>query len=498
MELRVDMGHRKPARAWVLRALRSPTQLMIAASIWLAALAWVRPLALPDEGRYTDIARWMAGSGDWLIPRMNGLPFIQKPPLYFWLEAAAIGRVGASPFVARLVPLASGVLICVSVFWLVRRFVDEHAARWSLAALVFNPLLFGGAQYANFDLLIAGLVTATLALAVSATQFKSSARTLWLGAYGTAGLAVLAKGLIGIVLPGMVFVGWAVASRRLDWLVRALSLPGLLVFGIIALPWFYLVESHYAGFINYFFVHHHFDRYLQPGFNNAHGVWFFPAVLLGGMLPWTVAPLLNWRSFRQASASSLRSLGVVWFVVILIFFSLPRSKLVGYIFPSLPAFAIIVGPWFATYRYRYVTAAIGAAVCACAVFVAAYVTPTGPIGLANKFKEQIAPTHDVVFVGQYLFDVAVILDRKTPIYIVDDWSQRAADLPDSIRRQFTEGREFDPRSGHSLIDEQELKVMLSQGRRLWIWTRRPDLINQKSVLIPVASQDGYTVLRTRD
>src|SRR5262245_37252433 len=168
MALRVDMGLLKPARFWLLRALelRSSTQLMVAASIWLASLAWVRPLTLPDEGRYTDIARWMAGSGDWLIPRMNGLPFIQKPPLYFWLEAAAVGSVGASSFAARLVSLASGVLICASVFWLVRQFVDEHAARWSLAALAFNPLLFGGAQYANFDLLIAGLVTAALAFAV--------------------------------------------------------------------------------------------------------------------------------------------------------------------------------------------------------------------------------------------------------------------------------------------------------------------------------------------
>src|SRR5262245_65853611 len=163
MAFGADMGHVRPARTWLLRALefRSTTQLLIAASIWLAALAWVRHLALPDEGRYTDIARWMAGSGDWLIPRMNGLPFIQKPPLYFWLEAAAIGTVCASPFAARLVSLASGVLICVSVFWLVGRFVDEHAARWSLAALVFNPLLFGVAQYANLDLLIAGLVSST-------------------------------------------------------------------------------------------------------------------------------------------------------------------------------------------------------------------------------------------------------------------------------------------------------------------------------------------------
>src|SRR5262249_56289855 len=127
MAFRAEMGPLSPARARLWRALefRSTTQLMIAASIWLAALAWVRHLALPDEGRYTDIARWMAGSGDWLIPRMNGLPFIQKPPLYFWLEAAAIGTVGASPFTARFVSLASTVLICISSFWLLRHFAHH-------------------------------------------------------------------------------------------------------------------------------------------------------------------------------------------------------------------------------------------------------------------------------------------------------------------------------------------------------------------------------------
>jgi hypothetical protein len=134
-----------------------------------------------------------------------------------------------------------------------------------------------------------------------------------------AGLAVLRKGLIGIVLPGMVFLGRAVVSHRLDWLVKALSLPGLFIFAIIALPWLFLVEHHYSGIINYFFVHHHFDLYLQTRFNNAHGAWFFPAVLLVGMLPWTVAPLIHWRSFLQASASPLRSLGFVWFAVVLIF-----------------------------------------------------------------------------------------------------------------------------------------------------------------------------------
>jgi len=122
-----------------------------------------------------------------------------------------------------------------------------------------------------------------------------------------------------------------------------------------------------------------------------HGMWFFPAVLLVGMLPWTVAPLFHWRSVMQTSASSLRSLGFVWFGVVPIFFSLPPSKLVGYIFPSLPAFTIIVGPWFATYRYRYATTTIGGAICVGALLAATYIIPTGPIGQLKNSRSKLRP-----------------------------------------------------------------------------------------------------------
>ena len=133
----------------------------------------------------------------------------------------------------------------------------------------------------------------------------------------------------------------------------------------------------------------------------------------------------------------------------------------------------------------------------CALLVTVYVFPTGPIGLAKKLKEQIAPTHQVVSAGQLSVCVAVILDRKAPIYVVDHWSQRAADLPDSIRRQFTEGREFRPTWAHVLIGEQELKAMLSEGRHMWIWTRRVDLVPRNAGLIRVASRGGHSVPRTR-
>jgi hypothetical protein len=476
------------------------TALWLAALvIWLAALAWVRPIALPDEGRYTDIARWMAHTGDWLIPRIDGLPFLHKPPLYFWSEAGLIYLFGTAPFVARLVPLASGVGICACVFLLVRLFHGDRSARWAVAVLALNPLFYGGSQFANLDMLVAALITVTITCAVLAAQSNGRSHLLWLGAYVAAALAVLAKGLIGVVLPALVFIGWALALRRFDLLTRALSLIGVAVFCAIVLPWFLAVEQEFPGFLRYFVGYHHFARYLQGDFNNSQGIWFYPVVLLLGAVPWTIALLANWRSvLAERQPSPLQTLGLVWFSVVMVFFSLPRSKLVGYIFPLLPAFAIMAGPWFAKYRHRQASAAIGAMICIVAVFVASHVGRTGPIGIAATFKTQIAPEDDVVFLGGYLFDVAVVLDRRAPSYVTDDWSRRAAELPDNIRRQFTEGREFDPKSGYVLIGRQNLKPLLAANKRVWVWAEKAALAGSSDLgeLAVVAHDDRFVLLRT--
>lgn len=475
----------------------APASLLLATAIWLAALAWLRPLALPDEGRYTDIARWMAESGDWLIPRVNGLPFLHKPPLYFWLEAAAIKVFGQSTLVDRFVSLLSALVICLCVFCLVRRFVGTRSARWSVPALALNPLFYAGAQFANLDMLVAALITATITLTVASVQLPGSGRWLCVGAYATAGLAVLAKGLIGVVLPGMVFVAWSIFARRPDWIARAVSPIGIPIFFIIVIPWFLAVEQKFPGFLRYFLVYHHFERFLAPGFNNAQGPWFYPAVLLVGMLPWTVAPLLHWRSSFKSPASSagLRALGIIWFAVVVVFFSLPRSKLIGYIFPALPAFAIVIGPWFASYQRRGTTAAIGAVVCVCAAIIAALVFRTGPIGVAADFNWQIAPTDKVVFVGGYLFDVAIVLNRRTPIYITGDWSRRSSELPDSVRRQFTEGREFEPASGDVLIGTEALKSLVSEPNSVWIWVRKAAVASIPNLAgLAIVGSEGEFVL----
>jgi hypothetical protein len=261
------------------------------------------------------------------------------------------------------------------------------------------------------------------------------------------------------------------------------------------------VEQEFAGFVRYFLAYHHFERFLGTGYNNPQGLWFYPVVLLVGMLPWTVPPLVHWRSTIAVPTrgSPFRMLGLVWFATILVFFSLPRSKLVGYIFPLLPAFAMLVGPWFASFTHRRLTAAIGASVCACAALIAAYVARTGPIAIAAEFKQQIAADDNVVFVDGYMFDVAMVLDRRKPIYITGDWSRRAAELPDSIRRQITEGREFDPKAGYVLIGRDGLRSLLSDTKPIWIFGEKTKVAADPSVsdMAITASQGRFVLLHRR-
>jgi Dolichyl-phosphate-mannose-protein mannosyltransferase len=451
--------------------------LLGACGVWLAALAWVRPLASPDETRYTDIPRWMVRSGDWLVPRIDGLPFVHKPPLYFWIEAAFIKAFGISALVSRLPSLGAAIVICACVHKLVNDCNGSRAALWSLAVLLFNPLFFAGAQYADLDMLVAATITLTVTCGFLATrcglQQADKERALWLGAYATAGFGVLAKGLIGAVLPGLIFVLFVAVSGRWSLLQRAISIPGTLIFAAIVAPWFVLMEGKLPGFAHHFFVFQHFTRYTSTGFNNPHGVWFYPAVLVVGMLPWTVASLRLWPELWRTSLKrdSLTIFALVWLTGVVVFFSVPSSKIIGYLFPVMPAFAILVGPWIAIQTDRLIGMAVGAGLCIVGVVAAAKLQAPAPPAAVAFAGGYMTADDKVVFYGEYYFDVALVLDRRTPTYVVADWSRHSSEMRDGVPRQLTEGREFDKRSGQVLIDERQFKALQEEPGRLWVVVR---------------------------
>ena len=492
------------ARFRVLAA--TPRAFAVAAAFWLIGLAWIRPLAVPDEGRYTDIARWMVLSGDWLIPRLNGLPFIQKPPLYFWLEAAGIALVGSGALVCRWVSLAAALTTACVLYRFVRARYDERAGRWSAIALLTSPLFFATAQFASLDMLVSGCITCAILFAVDATEAAETseprATGLWLGAYAAAALGVLAKGLIGAAIPGLVFVVWAIATRRPRRILAAVHLPGLALFFLLTVPWFVLVERRLPGFLHYFFIHNHVERYAAGGFNNERGAWFYPALIVAGMLPWVllVIPAVRSALGRQERARHAVMLGLTWSIAVVVFFSFPRSKLAGYVLPAVPALALVLGPWWAEWKYRRPAGLLAMVLCVVLIPAALRANGLDPGRLASDLRAQIADADRVVFWTRYFFSVPVILYRSRAVEVVDDWSRPSAQIPDSWRRELAAGREFEPaRAVGVLITPREFRASLgNNSARVWVWAHRHDMNAPELAGFEIVLARGdYVVLRRR-
>ena len=325
---------------------------------WLACTAWLRPLMLPDEGRYVGVAWQMMTSGDWLTPTLDGLPFFHKPPLFYWISASAMSVFGVHEIAARLPSLLAAWFTGMGLFVFVRRWCDARLARLSLVALAFQPFFFCGAQFANLDMLVAGFISVTVLALAHAQLCRENGlpyrRALAL-AYLLAGFGVLSKGLIGFVLPGLVITIWLICRGRWRSIFGLLWWPGALGLIAVTAPWMALEQQAFPGFLHYFFVVQHFERFAGSGFNNVQPLWFYPAVLAVFGLPW-----LYWwgRHLRDAATdianpphgqrNPVYSLMWIWPLVIVGFFSMPHSKLVGYVLPVVAPLAFWAAAAMAT------------------------------------------------------------------------------------------------------------------------------------------------------
>lgn len=456
---------------------------LVAVFAWFAATAGLRPFAVPDEGRYAGVAWRMVTSGDWLVPRLDGLPYFHKPPLFYWITASVMQWTGPVEWAARIAPLLGAMLGAAAVYLFARRWHGERFARLALVALATQMLVFVGAQFANLDMLVAGCITATvLAFAHAALVLEEQGRprAALAAGYLFAALGLLAKGLIGIVLPGGVIVAWLLLRRRWRVLPALVWWPGVLLFAAVGAPWFVLMQREFAEFSWYFFYVQHFARFAEAGFNNRQPAWFYPVVLLGLAFPWSFWAL---RGLRRGSGDeaaqagrTLRQLAWTWLLVITVFFSLPASKLVGYIFPATFPLALLAAEAFAravqpSRRLRsWWRASAGVAVCACmAGVVFAAVRPvhsSRAIGLALR---QAGPDDRVVFVKDYWFDVPVYARLRSPVYVLDDWSEATVGSRDNWRKELADAARFDRATGSALlISEHDAAQVLCTPATTWV------------------------------
>jgi 4-amino-4-deoxy-L-arabinose transferase-like glycosyltransferase len=326
--------------------------------VWFCNLDY-RSLVRPDEGRYAEIAREMAQTGDWITPRLDAIKYFEKPPLQYWATAAAYEAFGEHEWTARLWTALTGFFGVLMVGFAGMRLFGPRAGFYS-ALVLSSSILFAAIGHINtLDMGVTFCLTLGLLgflLAQQGAQPSRASRWWMRLAWAAMGLAFLSKGLIGLVLPGAAMAAYALVQRDLSFLRRLEPLSGIAIMLAIALPWIVAVSIANPEFPRFFFIHEHFERFLTTGHRRTAPWWFFVPILLAGMLPWTgmlaQSLVAAWKRESVPGAFKPRRFLLIYAGVIFLFFSTSQSKLPAYILPTFPAVALLMGEWLTQARGR--------------------------------------------------------------------------------------------------------------------------------------------------
>ncbi|CAN5751292.1 glycosyltransferase family 39 protein [soil metagenome] len=329
--------------------------LFLALGLLYYGFSWMRPLASPDEPRYGEIPREMLASGDWVAPRLNGILYFQKPPLFYWLVASAEYLGGLNNFAMRFWPAAFGLFGCLAVYLAGKRLYDKRTGLYAAAILGTTLLYFAMSQLITLDMTFSMLMSAALlCLVVGQREVAGpSQRKLFYAFYAFIALAVMTKGLLAIMLPGAIIFLWFVLLSQWEKLRRIYLFSGIAIVLAIALPWHVIVASRHPEWFDFYILHEQFLRYLSNAHNRGQPIWFFVAAIMVGMMPWisflpqSLKTLLpgGWKKRQEHSETWFL---LIWAVFVLFFFSLSKSKLFPYILPVFPPLALIIGRFWAS------------------------------------------------------------------------------------------------------------------------------------------------------
>lgn len=309
----------------------------------------------PDETRYAEVPREMLATSDYLTPRLNGSVYFEKPPLLYWLNAGSMKLFGETPFAARLPTRLATVGTALLLIVCLTSSAAPSAGLWAALVFLSAPLSFALGRINLTDgVLTFSLTWAFFALRAYLQRTERGRRTWPVEiALGTGvALAVLSKGLIGIVFPGMVFVSWVAIHGKWRLIPKLLFSWAPVVCLAVAAPWFLMVENVNPGFSWFFFIHEHFLRYTTDVSERPGPVYYFVVTFLLGFLPWLFLFVKASRPFLTFKRKAWRarpdeSFFLIWFLSILVFFSLSHSKLIPYILPAFPAAAALTGLYLA-------------------------------------------------------------------------------------------------------------------------------------------------------
>ena len=314
-----------------------------------------------DEPRYAQIAREMLARHDWVTPVLYGQPWLEKPILYYWLAIISYKIFGVSDWAARVPSAALATLMVVGVYLFSLRM--RRAIAGVPTTRVFTR---GGAE------LDAALMTASSALVLAMARGASTdmpltapftlgmlcwyawhecgRRWLLLGFYFFIALGTLAKGPVAPFLAAVIITAFCLSVRKPRQIASTLWIPGVLLFFAVALPWYVEVQLRNPQFFRFFILEQNLGRFATNMYHHPQPFWYYLPVTLAALVPWSVFAVAGsveavrqWRNQagRSSSSNSLAGFLLLWGVIPVLFFSLSKSKLPGYILPSIPAFALL-------------------------------------------------------------------------------------------------------------------------------------------------------------
>ncbi len=518
----------------------NPYKLIFSICFAYIILGAFHPLILPDEGRYVSVALEMLLNQDFSTPTLNGLPFFHKPPLFYWLTAASLKIFGLHAWNARLVNTLAAALSMLALYVFTRKFKTANFANTSILILASMPLFFGGAQYADLNILVATCISVSVLAfsnAILSSEHGQAYRWSLIIAFIFAGLGFLSKGLIGAALPFSIIFIWLIASKRYIKITYLFYPYGLGIFFAIVLPWLIQMQSLYPGFYHYFFIYQHFQRFIGESFNNKQSFLFYFVVLFVLNLPWT------WHLYKMKSifknmttprqtinqdidiiniATDIKRLMLIWLLFVLIFFSIPSSKLVGYILPCMVPLAYLITCCFKdhdyvsiedkkrqdkTMRNTYIIAMILIISMPCLLIYQTIKQDGSTYLHINNFPYlEMRKNDSIIMYQNYLYDYKFYLPIQSNAYIIHDWHNvDEIKKHDNWAKEILDAGEFNPQLAQKLLidknDTPAIKNLICQNHVSWLIAKQDvkDIDKKKEFkdLLPVLvySNKKYSLWR---
>lgn len=307
------------------------------------------PLWSSDEGRFGEKAREMWQMKDFVVPHFNYITSIEKPVLAYLVTALSYAVFGITSWSARLTSIVSailGVALCYGFTW---KLFNRQTANWASILLITSVgyVLLG--RFAMIDMLMTLFLSGTLFCLMTASLLEE--RKYYFAAYVFMGLAFLAKGLIGILLPGLIFFVFLLWTRNLREITKMHLGWGLLIMGLIIIPWCIAISIKQPDFFDVFIIKNHFSRFATPVFGRKRPLWFFAPVLIAAAFPWTffIPAAIVKGLKREISERNKIQFLISWIAVIFIFFSIPKSKLPYYMLPLTMPVVILAASFLNEY-----------------------------------------------------------------------------------------------------------------------------------------------------